>query len=435
LKCAGIVFGLLLAIVLPEWTHGNIGYVGEIATRARIATLLDTTHNQLMTESFHIVRGAHTNPQFVFSNFYNGFGGGQIGPGASATITASVEYPPGTCTQIKWSGSSTLTVANAAIAAPSDPVSLSLPDGAIIGVRQFYQTASSGIIYLGAVNGTVTPPPLGDVSRVAVSGLSDQTVSCDTITSNTTSYFLTPVAIIAQTTKPAVCIVGDSIAYANNDGLGNASGDIEVIARSVGPSFGYIHIDSAGTTALEFTQNNIVTPLLNYCSAMIVEFGINDFALNGVTTAQLESYLTTIYGYAPAGMQVFQTTLTPYTTSSDSWATTANQSTEAWESKRVTFNDALRAATFGPVSGYFDQAAAAETSTDSGLWKAGVSFPQCGSPNYWTTDGVHFGTCSATQGAAQGVIDTSRIHYPYLLNRDLAPSSNDNGPVGLAAVG
>lgn len=394
------------------WTHGNTGYVGNIVTRAGVESELDSTNTEAMAETWYYVRGAHTNPQFIFANFYANANGSESAPGTSATITASVEYPPGTCTQIKWSGSASLTVASGALAAASDAVSLSLPDGARIGVRLYVQS-TGGIVY--AENETV-PAVSGDELRVGTSGISDQTTSCDTITGNTDEGFIPANAIIAQTTSPSVCIVGDSIAHLQDDN-GTVAGDIEVIARSLGPTIAYIHIDRPSTTAEAFVQPNASAQrqkLFQYCSHVIVEYGINDFAIPGesATVAQLQGYLTTIYGYAAPNTTIFQTTLTPYTTSTDNWATTANQSPEAWESKRVSFNDQLRAGTFGPNGGYFDQAQPAETSADSGIWKAGASFPQCTSPNYWTTDGVHFDTCAAAFGAASGVINTSRIHYP-----------------------
>jgi lysophospholipase L1-like esterase len=77
------------------------------------------------------------------------------------------------------------------------------------------------------------------------------------------------------------------------------------------------------------------------------------------------------------GLPVFQNTITPSTTSTDSWATTGNQTPESSNAVRVQVNDWIRTVP-SPLSGYFEIADLAETARNSGIWKAG-----------YTSDGLH----------------------------------------------
>ena len=100
---------------------------------------------------------------------------------------------------------------------------------------------------------------------------------------------------------------------------------------------------------------------------------------------------------------MYQTTVTPQTTSTDAWVTTANQTVTAVHARRIGLNDWIRdgapfdtatglAVAVGatgstivragtrahPLKGFFEIADIVETSRNSGIWKAG-----------WTTDGLH----------------------------------------------
>jgi lysophospholipase L1-like esterase len=162
--------------------------------------------------------------------------------------------------------------------------------------------------------------------------------------------------------------------------------------------------------------------LLNGCTAAICEYGINDLYDLGNNDVVVRGNLLKVWiELSVRGMKVYQTTITPRSTSTDGWVTTANQTPQnativAW---RTTVNDWIRAGspidpttkaavavgTSGallagqaghPLTGYFEIADLAETARNSSIWKAG-----------YTTDGLHpTGTAAAALAAG---IDVSKF--------------------------
>lgn len=399
-----IVVLLISAIPLKSWVHGSATYYGLSATRPAVnyvTSSFDTTNKQLMARSGHFARSPISSIQIVTSNFYvdatPGIQRVETGSGATATVTASIEYPAGVCTQVLFSGVSSGSIADGNILL-SDSIAVSIPSGAQFWVRQFW-TSAGGAIY------TFFPPganlaDMGDALRVAVSGLSDQTVSCGTVTKNVNDALHWPLGIISPMAAPSVCIIGDSIAAGSVDDY-SPSGDMGSIARSIGPVFGYVNMAVPSEKAQDFINSHTQrAKMFSYCSAGIVEHGTNDMAAAiGATAAQLEGLLTTIYGYF-SGPQVFQSTILPRPTTTDGCATLGNQTLPSWEAQRVIFNDALKTSSFGPISGNFDVASAIETSTDSGFWIT--------SPRY-SGDCIHPNLAGNIHIPNTGAINTARI--------------------------
>jgi hypothetical protein len=402
------------ALLLAGWTHGHgaTTYDGIVATRGSAPSVQDS-HTQVMSRVASFTRSAVTQIKIITPNWY----AGENTPGATATLTASIEYPVGVCTQLKWSTATSVTVSDGG-QVTSDYATLSIPTNTQFWIRE-YMTNASGVP-VDAYQGQNLA--LGDALILGNSGVVDQTVSCGTVTDGGTFESLAPLAIIAPITAPSVCILGDSIALGvDNAHTPNSTGDSGAIAPSIAPSFGYSNMGVNGDTASTFasTLNTNRRAVLSYCSHLIVEYGTNDFSFGGSSVAQLQTDLTTIYGFAPVGTVTFQTTLFPRTCSTDSWATTTNQSPEGtgscnlssnFESKRATFDAALIGGTFGPNGGFFDPDSVVGTGTNNSLWRAGAGFPTC---NPWTDDGVHPNTCSYyTVLQSSGYIDLSRIHRP-----------------------
>ena len=115
-------------------------------------------------------------------------------------------------------------------------------------------------------------------------------------------------------------------------------------------------------------------------SIVIAELGANDIANGNSFTTVRDTLLAMWRTIANLGIKVYPTTFTPRTTSTDAWATTANQTVCVSEAVRVQINDFIRS-TPAPCSGFLDVADIAETARNSGKWKvAGVA---------WTNDGIH----------------------------------------------
>jgi len=325
-------------------------------------------------------------------------------PGATASITASVEYPPGVMTgqQIKFSGSATGTIPNGGMLR-SDTLTLpqTIKNGDMFWIRT-YRVCSSGLVSNNAVTGAyVDQYWMGD--RIEV-GTTDRTMSGDVDPTETNGSYH-PI-VIGATTAPSVLILGDSRMLGVSDEPDkntqvDISGDRGEVARSIGPKFGYFNAGLPSESATTFIANHTQRlTLLPFCTHVVVGYATNDLS-DGVSAidsaATIEGHLTTIYGYM-TGKTVFQTTVVPRTNSTDVWATTGGQSVIAGESARVTLNTDLRS-TFHPAGGVFDIASVVETSLNSGIWKA---------PNK-TLEGIHSAYSACLDIQASGVVNTSLI--------------------------
>lgn len=370
-------------------------YNGISATRtgvsAQATASFDTTNKQMMARSAHIARAGISNVKIIESNFFvdSGF---EVGSGATAVIKASIEYPQGVCTQILFSGSSSGNVVNGSTLL-SDGVNVSIPNGATFWVRRYW-TSTGGVIYTGNIQ-TIT----GDNLNVGVSGIADQTVSCDGITNSGSNILSIPLAIVSPIAVPSLCFLGDSITYGIGDST-SANGDRGAVARSIGPTFGYTNLGAPSDKAQTYVAQSHAGrgATYPYCSHKIVWYGANDLN-GGRTAAQLESDLTTVYGTLGTGARVFQNSILPWDSNAPTCSTVLS-----WEAQRLILNDALKGGSFGPSKGAFDTSGVVETSIDSGAWKT--------TPQAWSGDCIHPNPFGAGQIATIGAIDVSRIILP-----------------------
>jgi hypothetical protein len=207
--------------------------------------------------------------------------------------------------------------------------------------------------------------------------VTDQTMGGTLSGSNSNGYG--PIAIIGQTRKPSLLLLGDSRCFGQADTF-DASGDIGEVARWIGPSFAYSNLGVQSSSAFTSSGSNGTrrAALAQYCSHAIIQHGINDLATPR-TLVQIQANLDSIRTSLGAGKVVFLTTTSPSTTSTDAWATTGNQTVKSYEATRLSLNAWKRAVPTG-WAGCFEVADSIETARDSGLIKA---------PGY-TTDGIHW---------------------------------------------
>ncbi len=219
------------------------------------------------------------------------------------------------------------------------------------------------------------------------------------------SPMYTPIAVIGSpmgSTPATFACLGDSIMNATADNrVGAPNGYQSYIERGIGGA-GYAFINSAvgGKKMSDLAAGGSVPasqvyPVLSGVSHVVVGMGRNDLTA-AVSLATLQADSLTVWSYAAAAnCKVFQTTLTPRTTSTDLFATTANQSQHgsANNTVRVNYNNWLRDGapilsgvavaaassaagtlrmgdTGHPLSGIIEIADAVESARDSGVWKA-----------------------------------------------------------------
>ena len=375
-------------------------YIGQVATGCRVPQNINaSTATQMMSRSRHRMVGACSTIRVGLPAFWAGNNSGfyiETAPGGDIsyqTITAALEYPAGTFTQLTFEGSSTgypiglNTLFSDSVTAP--------PQGAFFFIRAYRVLAVYGVPYTYWANGVDVSN--GESCAFGLSGITDQTLG-GTITNTLNGVMYSPIAIIGSTTQPSIAIVGDSRAFGASDTFSGTSGAVGNIERSVSPYYALINggvIGDRGDRFLYSCAGRLAA--LRFCSHLICQYGINDIVTGSDSSATVKANLQNIWGLWPRPDRVFQCTYEPYTTSTDSWATTGNQSVTAQESVRTAVNDWIRTRPSG-IQNYFEIADQVETSRNSGKWDVN------GSASWYTNDGVH-GTNTANLAiAASGCI-------------------------------
>lgn len=344
-------------------------YEGIVASRARMFIGNGSPGNkQTQCRSAHIATEDLSSIRICFSGFSNGGNiGGPItdtGNGGATTITAGIEYPAGTFTQIKFSGSASGSIPDVGTLW-SDYATVSVPSGATFWVRNL-RTNASGIFFNDWQNAT-----LGEATEVNASGLTDKTMG-GTIVDSGNGWSVPPLAIVGMTSNASVVIIGDSLAAGTGDTeAAGRDGKVGVIARSLG-NIPFVNIGRGSATAQSWASQAIgANAVIQESSHLIVVLGSND--INGFQTkAQVIASLQSVAALARSGQKVYICTMLPRQSvaSDDNWATLAGQHVDAtFDAVRVPFNTDARAIIAG-TTGTYDIASGLESSLNSGKWIA-----------------------------------------------------------------
>jgi lysophospholipase L1-like esterase len=358
-----------------------------------------------MSRTFFYTRTAVTSLQVRFGCWYELTSTNvETAPGSNCVIKGDVEYPVGVCHPLTFSGSASVTV-TAGSDVLSDTVSVTIPTNTQAWVGE-YLTNASGLVLSDVVGDTST----GDSINVGVSGITDRTVTCTSVP-NSGGFQSFPLAVIGQVpnNQASVCLLGDSIVEGAHDTYSGTSGELGILARSVGPTLGYINMGVSGDSSTRFNASHTQrVKLLPYCTSTISGYGHNNFANDGEGLATMEASLATMYATVLPNMfgsypTLIQTTIIPWTTSTDSWATTVNQNTTAFQTSVAGYNTDLLAATVGPKGGSYNTSSILGTGTGNSLWIVTPSPP-------YTPDGVHPAPVGYALIQSSAIIDTSRLH-------------------------
>jgi len=358
-------------------TRGQIPNLSFISTGGTLLSQLSKTSHKS-----HATQGIE-NLQLTYGNWVLQNMSGVIqesDTGNDITIRAAIEYPSGHFWPIFFNGQRDVTL-NSGGNITSDIAGLYIPANTQFWIRTQVRIA--------------TPAsqtwPLGDA---CISGLGEGTVTQTTYSDLTTSGTITagtgnaygPLSIVGTTATSthSFILMGDSITDGYPDISGDADGNRGYMARAVSNNIGYAKV-ARDTDAAQFV--NCTDPLnygrrfsimKDFGTHIIVQLGTNDF-LNFSDDARV--YLQGIYDrLAAQGKIVIPVTIPPYTTSTDGWVTSGNQTVGSRESLRVSINTFIRTNPMG--NGYIEVANLLETSQNSGKWvsPSGVA---------WTSDGIH----------------------------------------------
>lgn len=347
---------------------GAVPTLRQVATGTHIPNALATGS---LTTSFsrtpHILKSAVDSLAIVLPNWYVN---GQTETNAgSTTWTAALEYPAGTITRVTFAGANSVTSATGGNIV-SDQMPVSIPKGATFWVRLF-QNAPGKVVYSTFYAGDGTAQFTSPSTDWTMGGTVTTAVSKD-------APMTAPVAIIGMSADPAIGIYGDSISVGRGD---TADAGVPLqghLGRSFGASYAAGHVGISGDRMSLFLTNNAKRmSLAPYFTHFALNMGINDVT-NGGSAASVAADTNSVAALFPGPIALC--TLSPVTTSTDTWATTGNQTTVASNAVRITENTRRLAGVAG-VKTIYDVNPAVETvaSPESGIWKA---------PGF-TSDGTH----------------------------------------------
>lgn len=261
----------------------------------------------------------------------------------------------------------------------SDPIGMPISAGEIFQIRTHVQVASAGMVW--PLTRQYASDGFNEAAEEGDDTLVDKSYS-GTI-SGTKNYLFGPIATLstAINSRGIVGLIGDSILQGVNDYFKRDGTNTVATrwgwARRIFGGYNPIHdmsILGDVITYLADPYGSARSAIMAKCDYVIIGEGTNDIA-SGMTLAQYQpNALAIATWFSAMGIKVYFGTIPPRTTSTDSWATLANQTVAASEAQRLAINEWLRTVP-APITGTLDVAAAVET---SGKWNVGT-----------TADGIH----------------------------------------------
>lgn len=345
----------------------------------------------------------------VFQNWYIVPGTGDVAGPNSIIVKASLEYPNDTFYPLTFNGRNSVVIDPGGVV-KCDPVDIDLPAGTMAYIRTYVNagttiaTAAAGQFPRGASTHTANSIP-GDTRsghnyQSSASGAgTDQTATAGVawkgagFTAGVTNNGYGPTAVLAAPDSllpvPTVSLYGDSIVRGLTDTPPNRG---YVSAALIDAGIGYNKLALSGETTAQFAALSGSVRRMAWAESAEVAisgYGINDMG-GGRTMPQIKADLISVWQrLAHRAQRVYQLTITPWTVSSDSWATAQNQTPQATIEVpfRVPFNNWLRdlgptgavAQSGGALTGFIDAVgqfevnAAGVQTLNGGRWPGGTS--------------------------------------------------------------
>ena len=334
------------------------------------------------------------------------------------TVTASIETGPypgdiGTFSQVKWNGATSIVI-QPGTEVLSDVVYVSIAKGATFFTRTF----------------VAEPNGKWPVGMKSMHLISEGVHSVDDYTMANAVNMLAeyqsygPSAILGMTAgtvaKVGYAVLGSSTAQGYTDFFDSGQVYGGFLPRAlVREGVGFITLACSSSVMQDGSLGYLSMRMMlaKYCQGAILAWQTNDIT-NGRTLANMQADIAAVVALLKAQgvSRVYLTTINPYTTSTDNWATVVNQTlfyagaTAGKEVIRQAFNAWARSSSvLSVVDGVFDTAATVEdggASAPTGKWWAnGTAFAP-------TLEGLHAATAShilmaaAVTGQGLGLMDT-----------------------------
>jgi hypothetical protein len=379
--------------------------IRNIATRLRHNNQQGATIQSLMSRTVHLNQGSPvTQIAPVWSMWWASANGEFAGP-TGATITASVEYPSGTFTQITFGGNVQGAFPSGTANLQADFCPVKIPRGGRFWIRSYVNSTTGNLPYSAGTVTDITGTVSGEACAASTGAGTDQTMSGSiTNTPPATGSAFFPTAILGLSNVPSVFVIGDSRCAGTGDNpvLNIGYSGTGEIGRSLDPRLPYMNCGSGSDQVQHINTPLSGSPgsplrmsLAVYHTHAHSQAGTNDLTAGLLTAAQLMTQygilwnaLASITGAAGAPLKVSQNTVAPVTTSTDAWATVANQGVASSNPQRIAVNSNLRAPTPpAPLWIVLDTAAIVEEPSAPGKWKAPTG--STGITGAMTADGTH----------------------------------------------
>lgn len=313
--------------------------------------------------SMPIVAGVQ-HVSLVYANWYLSTAPGDTADGTPVevdgtdelSVSAAIITPDARLCQLTVGGRARWTIAPGGQVS-TDPLDVDIPASAgAFSVRTYVEVAAGGKFPLGrfAYDG-------GDGVQNFTSSPVDNTLSSSGAGLGTGVSGYSPVAVLgafeASMQKPIVALWGDSITVGTGDTDISVGWAARALLRDGIP---FIKLARGSERAKDVgpdpTRRARRFLLAGGCTRAAIFYGTNDYNA-GDTAPQTEANLVAMWrASADGGMKAVAATFTPRTTSTDSWATVANQTAVAGGSERTAINDWIRdgapldASTLAPVA-------------------------------------------------------------------------------------
>lgn len=288
-----------------------------------------------------------------------------------------------------WAGASTIALSTTVRLASSDVVpGVTIPAGAQYWIHTYNAGGAAANIACAVHVATAAVLGVNDV-KYAMTAFAPAHQTGGEAATSTFGPFLVTGRIAADNAR-SVYVMGDSITYGTGDittvGAKGATGYLQRALDTQGLGYGFMGVGGMSAFDLRalIDANNVTidawtTVIKTYATDIVWAYGVNDLRL-ARTRAQLYADNQVLYTEFPA-QAAHQITITPRSDTTDSYATTANQTArvDGTYAGLTTANTEIRAVQTN-VDRVIDSAAAAMSALNSNIWTA---------PPAATTDGTH----------------------------------------------
>lgn len=315
---------------------------------------------------------------------------GEATGNAVHTVKASVEYN-GVAYPVYFGGTTRTKTLALDEQVTSDPVFVSIPADTKFFVRTYVTVTNLGEKW-----------PVSQAANTAIGeGYASTTDKADDVsyTSFAAASIYCPSAILGLHSGAAanVLVIGSSSGWGQGDTAETGYWDYGYLSRALSNQYGYIKWTRASTALSHFGTAGY-SRFIDFLTRtkpthIIQQLGSNDLT-SAASFATMQSRLATMWDVCSStGASVLQCTYTPVTTSSDSWATLANQTVVSSNAARISTNDWIRTVPSAKLSGFIE-CCAVESSLNSGKFKV------TGSAGGYTADGTHLSQLGHQETAA-----------------------------------